>query len=696
MEGDSRERTGRAAQLRGSARVQKRELDGALESASGPKPAPLDPRVRRARTALRNTYVTLLLTCTFDRSAVNVESLLWAETTYNEIAIFRAMLGKIEGECGAKRTNAYRRALRDLRRFLAEEQAFWAQLCGRIVRMFSLDEARDVLAGLGIVMGEEGQSRLDAPDLSFERDYAVQTQAERNALAADADNRVRLTMLAARALTYCGDVVRYREQYASPALLQGKGTSDVPVTVPNYDAAAAFYHAATSLFPASGSPENQLAVLATYQGDRFGALFHYMNAFVAPQPFENARFNIRRIVSQSLPKWQRSSVRISVLGEWKHAALASAAGASTCVPMYRMPLSGAEWLVLLVDLHSLLACGTECVFANRLDCAAALDNVLRDTALSLAIDSLRAVDLLRAVVVGIRAESMPRNGAELGDAVKPVLAAGTPSAAAAARAPEVCRLMRLCHVLGLVTALSAICRHAISTNAPQRAIPALRLALKWVRHELAHVYACSSAASQLGDANVGADVSAATDPDARFYAIVHDLPGRFSTFWSAYSALVDALSQAYPGVSSAPVGMPEDTLLASAGVPQLALGPDTDMARVGDILADADAVRTSTSSLSTAGDEDDPVESAMRAFESQREEQPVRTNAGDLLEQVLHGAALAPAHSAPAAPAAPSWPPSTSWTQNQWPAWQSQPPLLFGAGAQSSIWGAPSGWPHTG
>lgn len=726
MERDSRAPQTRAAALRGAARAQKRALDAELHTEHGRKLPPYDGAARHAWGALRATYVSLLLTCTFDQQGPGAESLLWTETTYAVISAFRSALSAIEGDDGRaekRRIQAYQRVLRSLRRFLAEEEAYWAQLAARVVRMYALGEAHGVLAGVGIAAGADGATRLDAPDLSFDRDATVQPQAEREALAADAAHRAHLVALVARMLTYCGDIVRYREQYAAPALLQsrGAGTKEVPCTTPNFAAAARLYHAAGALCPASGGPENQLAVLALYRGDRFGALFHYMNAYVAAQPFENARFNFRRIVAQALPRWRRSDVRAAILGEWKHAALASAAGAPTCVPMRRLSIGGAEWLALLVELHALLACSTE------LDCAAALDNALRDTVLVLADDALRAVDFVRAMVVGIRADVLARRGDTLGDAARPVLAVGEVSPARAARAPELARLLRVCTVTGLVTALSAVCRHALATRAAHalRTLPALRLALKWVRHDLAHIAACARQAAQL-DVGPAADVSAASDPDARFDAIMHDVPGRFAAFWSAYAALVHALAHAYPRVPHVPAAMPEDRLLAAVGIPLGAVGADSDEARIGDLLADADAVRADARAPLGSGDDDDPVDTAMRAFESQREEQAMQLHPHELLGEMMHpspagvgagaGAAVGagtpslppslPPQSLPpslppppvpplpppgAAAHMPAMPPPAPAAWPPWHAWPSQPSLLFGTGAHSSIWSTTPG-----
>ena len=66
--------------------------------------------------------------------------------------------------------------------------------------------------------------------------------------------------------------------------------------VKNWDAAEAQYLKALDLVPDGGHAHNQLAVLATYRGDRFCALYHYCRAISAPQPFQQARSNIRQLL----------------------------------------------------------------------------------------------------------------------------------------------------------------------------------------------------------------------------------------------------------------------------------------------------------------------------------------------------------------------------------------------------------------
>ncbi|GLJ08852.1 hypothetical protein SUGI_0097090 [Cryptomeria japonica] len=84
-----------------------------------------------------------------------------------------------------------------------------------------------------------------------------------------------------RCFIYLGDLARYKE-------LHGDGDSQ------NHDwsIAAGYYLKAVSIWPASGNPHNQLAVLATYVGDELLALYRYFRSLAVELPFGTARDNL--------------------------------------------------------------------------------------------------------------------------------------------------------------------------------------------------------------------------------------------------------------------------------------------------------------------------------------------------------------------------------------------------------------------
>ncbi|VVA92853.1 unnamed protein product [Arabis nemorensis] len=77
-----------------------------------------------------------------------------------------------------------------------------------------------------------------------------------------------------------GDLERYKEQY----LKTHEG--------PNWSTAATYYLEAAKSWPDSGNPHNQLAVLATYVGDEFLALYHCVRSLAVKEPFPGALNNL--------------------------------------------------------------------------------------------------------------------------------------------------------------------------------------------------------------------------------------------------------------------------------------------------------------------------------------------------------------------------------------------------------------------
>ncbi|ESQ34032.1 hypothetical protein EUTSA_v10006751mg [Eutrema salsugineum] len=77
-----------------------------------------------------------------------------------------------------------------------------------------------------------------------------------------------------------GDLERYKEQYLK--------THEHP----NWSTAATHYLEASKSWPDSGNPHNQLAVLATYVGDEFLALYHCVRSLAVKEPFPGASNNL--------------------------------------------------------------------------------------------------------------------------------------------------------------------------------------------------------------------------------------------------------------------------------------------------------------------------------------------------------------------------------------------------------------------
>lgn len=84
-----------------------------------------------------------------------------------------------------------------------------------------------------------------------------------------------------RCLIYLGDLARYKGLY-------GEGDSKSR----EFAAASSYYLQAASLWPSSGNPHHQLAILASYSGDELVAVYRYFRSLAVDSPFSTARDNL--------------------------------------------------------------------------------------------------------------------------------------------------------------------------------------------------------------------------------------------------------------------------------------------------------------------------------------------------------------------------------------------------------------------
>ncbi|XP_027360822.1 protein SMG7L isoform X2 [Abrus precatorius] len=95
------------------------------------------------------------------------------------------------------------------------------------------------------------------------------------------DVRLKCQYLCHRCLVCMGDLARYKQQCENPDIQNH-----------NWSVAATHYLEATRIWPDSGNPQNQLAVLATYIGDEFLALYHCVRSLAVKEPFPDAWNNL--------------------------------------------------------------------------------------------------------------------------------------------------------------------------------------------------------------------------------------------------------------------------------------------------------------------------------------------------------------------------------------------------------------------
>ncbi|XP_011043401.1 PREDICTED: protein SMG7L-like isoform X2 [Populus euphratica] len=135
--------------------------------------------------------------------------------------------------------------------FLSEATEFYQNLIFKIKRYYGLPE-----------------------DFSFHRSGGNSASPEPNKMQ-------KLQFLCHRFLVCLGDLARYREQCEKSDTQNHK-----------WSVAVAHYLEATLIWPDSGNPQNQLAVLATYVGDEFLALYHCIRSLAVKDPFPDAWNNL--------------------------------------------------------------------------------------------------------------------------------------------------------------------------------------------------------------------------------------------------------------------------------------------------------------------------------------------------------------------------------------------------------------------
>ncbi|KAE8731614.1 Smg-7, putative isoform 3 [Hibiscus syriacus] len=84
-----------------------------------------------------------------------------------------------------------------------------------------------------------------------------------------------------RCLIYLGDLARYKGLY-------GDGDSKSR----EYAAASCYYMQAASIWPSSGNPHHQLAIIASYSGDELVAVYQYFRSLASVNPLSTARDNL--------------------------------------------------------------------------------------------------------------------------------------------------------------------------------------------------------------------------------------------------------------------------------------------------------------------------------------------------------------------------------------------------------------------
>lgn len=110
----------------------------------------------------------------------------------------------------------------------------------------------------------------------------------------------------------------------------------------NYEKALKCYEQARLLQPQDGNPSHQLAIIAAYQKDNFGALVQYYRALCVAAPYDTAADNLSSMLNKALEQWNTRGSRRDKEREKEEAR----SGASAMAPRLRVEAFKERLIVL--------------------------------------------------------------------------------------------------------------------------------------------------------------------------------------------------------------------------------------------------------------------------------------------------------------------------------------------------------------
>ncbi|TKY89094.1 hypothetical protein EX895_001625 [Sporisorium graminicola] len=604
----------------------------------------LDTEIDFARRNLRNTWLNLLFTCTFTREAQAVDGYIWNDTSYSLIYAYRSHISAAQksvdpamqapGRRGKPAQDAARVKL-EYRKFLVEEELFWQELVGRLVRLFSLDEARSNLEVLGIDADADNDQDSSISSSLPPDSYASRATRQNNApdenlsqAALLPAKRIHLMTLLHKFLIFCGDLARYREMSSQDHETDASGgKKSKSLAKADFSRAVAFYEQARLILPDQGNPSNQLAVVSLYNGDTFATLYYYYRALCVKTPFAKAKVNLEKLLAKPTSLYLEEASRAAggSLPVWDAARDRQARDAQLVARLSNNVDEAQQWteawIQQIITLHGLFYRRSHLVHIMYLS-----RSVLATFSTLLRARALRADQIVQFLVTALCAswttrlwrgaptpssKESPRpssGGSE--DRHRPRAVRSERSSRKRASSPETGRCVEFqvtAHVLGVFRELAAVdtaeTREAFEANkelaaalaqadgqsAPirnltavvRRTLPALRIVTKWTKTHLEYLQRIEKRArdamQQYGETDpvvVRSDMEVRPEserPDAHLAAYADTLES-IDRAWSQYVDLINSLRYAFPFDSLPNIGK-----VGSVGAPALCLEEDSDM-----------------------------------------------------------------------------------------------------------------------
>ncbi|AET00210.1 telomerase activating protein Est1 [Medicago truncatula] len=220
---------------------------------------PSDPNIW---PQLRENYEAIILEDYAFSEKHGIEFALW-QLHYKRIEELRAYFSAAltsasskssEGGKGSARPDRITKIRLQLKTFLSEATGFYHDLIMKIKAKY----------GLPLGYFEDSENRI-----VMEKDGKKSAEMKKSLISCH------------RCLIYLGDLARYKGLY-------GEGDSKKR----EFTAASSYYIQAASIWPPSGNPHHQLALLASYYGDELATIYRYFRSLAVDSPFTTARDNL--------------------------------------------------------------------------------------------------------------------------------------------------------------------------------------------------------------------------------------------------------------------------------------------------------------------------------------------------------------------------------------------------------------------
>ncbi|RDY08080.1 Protein SMG7L [Mucuna pruriens] len=220
---------------------------------------PLHSDVQVLYRNIRSSYERVILNNHTHSELQDVEYSLW-KLHYKHIDEFRKIIKKSSGNTEIKKSGMPQDGgveinndnhIKAFKSFLSKASEFYQTLVVKLRKHYGVPE-----------------------EALFHKKGCVSTSFE-------PESMLKCQYLCHRCLVCMGDLARYKQQY-----------ENLDTQKQNWSVAATHYLEATRIWPDSGNPQNQLAVLATYTGDDFLALYHCVRSLAVKEPFPDAWDNL--------------------------------------------------------------------------------------------------------------------------------------------------------------------------------------------------------------------------------------------------------------------------------------------------------------------------------------------------------------------------------------------------------------------